>query len=477
MRYRAMAPCRDRLDRRNLVTSRPNVLLLHCHDLGRHLQCYGARTVNSPHLHGLAADGVLAEQMFTTAPQCSPSRASLFTGRWPHANGVLGLTHATFAWDLHRDERHLASLLSDHGYHTELIGVHHESRRGDPDEIAARLGFARAQPGGLADTVVDRTIDALARLGEDEQPFYLQVGFNEPHRLPGDRDEPGVQGFLGNHMDPDDSLGTDVPPYLHDTESARTEIAELQGAIRHMDGAVGRILAEIDRRGLTEDTLVIFTTDHGIALPRAKCSLHDPGLEVAFIARWPGGGVTGGRRVPDLLINLDVVPTILDATGAPGPQLPLHGTSALAQLRGHDGAAPVRAHVFGELTYHDYYDPCRTVRTETHRLILTFSSAPKFMDSSQSWHRRCRPRDIVAHARTHDRVELYDLVADPDELDNLADEPELAGLRTDLLAALHRWMLETDDPLLAPAALDSPLTSPHHHSSVALLRGTGPGTE
>ena len=146
------------------MTSRPNVLLLHCHDLGRHLQCYGARTVNSPHLDGLAADGVLAEQMFTTAPQCSPSRASLFTGRWPHANGVLGLTHATFAWDLHPDERHLAALLADDGYRTELIGVHHESRRREPEDVAAQLGFDRVQPGGLASKVVDRTVDALDRL-------------------------------------------------------------------------------------------------------------------------------------------------------------------------------------------------------------------------------------------------------------------------------------------------------------------------
>lgn len=459
------------------MPNRPNVLLIHCHDLGRHLHCYGQRTVHSPHLDALAAEGVLAEQMFTTAPQCSPSRAGLFTGRWPHRNGVLGLTHATFAWDLHPDERHLGSLLAEHGYRTELVGVHHEVRAGSPAEVAERLGFDRVEPGGTAATVADRTVAALDRLATGEAPFHLQVGFHEPHRVPGARDEPGVQGFLGDHIDPDSSLGVEVPPYLHDTPSARAEVAELQGAIRHLDEAVGRILAEVDRLGLRDDTLVIFTTDHGIALPRAKCSLHDPGLEVAFLARWPAGGIDGGRRIPGMTLNLDVLPTILEATGATAPPLPLHGRSVLPLLRADDTAGPGREQLFGELTHHDYYDPCRTVRTATHRLIVSFSSAPKYMDPSQSWQRRCRPRDVATTTRTHDRVELYDLVADPHELDNLAERTEHEQVRTELLAALHRWMLQTDDPLLARSTLSSPVTSPHHHAAVALLERASRLTE
>src|SRR5262249_52130280 len=153
------------------------------------------------------------------------------------------------------------------------------------DQVAARLGFDRVNTGGLVDTIVAKTDHVLQRLAAADGPFYLQVGFTEPHRLPGNRDAPGVMGFLGDHIEPDDSLGVDVPGYLTDNESAREEIAELQGAIRTMDRGVGRLLQRIDELGIADQTITIFTTDHGLALPRAKCSLYDPGLEVAFMVR------------------------------------------------------------------------------------------------------------------------------------------------------------------------------------------------
>ncbi|MFJ8927354.1 sulfatase [Streptomyces sp. NPDC102364] len=451
---------------------RPNILLIHCHDLGRHLACYGAKTVNSPRLDWLSARGVTAERMFASAPQCSPSRASLFTGRWPHSNGVMGLTHADFAWDLHEGERHLASRLHEAGYHTELIGVHHESRVKDDASIAQDLGFDSVRTGGAAPEVAERTNSALDRLAAHDQPFYLQVGFHEPHRIPGRQDPPGIQGFIGDHMEPDDSLGVEIPPYLRHDASAREEIAELQGAIRCMDAGVGQILDRLDALGLTDDTLTLFTTDHGLALPRAKCSLYDPGLEVAFIAHWPGGGWTGGRRLTDLLANVDVVPTLLEALdlteGEAAPRI--QGRSFLGLLDGREDAEG-RTEIFGELTYHDYYDPRRCVRTERYKLIANFSSAPGFMDPSQSWQHRCTAVDAgLGHEDYHPSVELYDLHADPVELDNLAERPELTPVRAELLAQLTAWMQEGSDPLLHGA-----VAGPLHHRTMDALRA--PHTE
>lgn len=439
---------------------------MHCHDLGRFLGCYGNATASTPSLDAFAAEGVRFDQAFCSAPQCSPSRASLFTGRWPHANGVMGLTHANFAWDLKPSERHLGGILREAGYRSVMLGVHHESLKRPDHEIAKQLGFDHVDTSKvLADPVASMAITQLSQLAGGTQPFYLQVGFYEPHRIRGDRDSAGVMGFIGNHLDPDDSLGVTVPPYLHDTESAREEIAELQGAVRHMDAAAGRVLAALDELGATDNTIMIFTTDHGLALPRAKCTLHDPGLEVALLIRYPERGWTA-RCVQDQLVsNVDIVPTILDALDL-SPDRSLHGQSFLPLLDGTPYTPQMQ--IYGEITYHDYYDPRRCIRTNRHKLIANFSSAPGFMDSSQSWNRRCMPRfTMVGPGGSHPPLELYDLQTDPHELHNIADHAEHADLIADLGSQLYAWMRDTDDPLLHGA-----VTSPLHTRTITnLTRG------
>src|SRR5947209_3447483 len=109
------------------AVTRPNILLLTCHDLGRFLGCYGVTTVGSPNLDRLAAEGVRLTRAFSTSCGCSPSRGALATGRYPHANGVMGLTHPPFGWDLHPDERHIAQILREAGYDTHLFGFQHVS--------------------------------------------------------------------------------------------------------------------------------------------------------------------------------------------------------------------------------------------------------------------------------------------------------------------------------------------------------------
>lgn len=445
---------------------RPNIVVLHCHDLGRHLACYGATTINSPHLDSLAADGILLESMFATAPQCSPSRSSLLTGRWPHANGVMGLTHGSFGWDLHPEEVHLAGHLSAAGYATEMLGVHHESSVLDDDAVAARLGFDRFRRGGTADIVADRAVEAVSRLASAEKPFYLQIGFFEPHRMPGSGDAEGTMGFRGDHIQPDTELGVAIPGYLQENASAIEEIAELQGAIKFMDRGVGGVLNAIRKSGQEENTLVLFTTDHGLALPRAKCSLYDPGVEVAAILRWPRRGWIGGKRSQELLSNVDVTPTILDAAGiAPRQHSPvMHGKSFAGHLDG--GSYQPRREVFTEMTYHDYYDPRRGIRTNKWKFIANFSAAPGFMDPSQSWNRRCTPTAEARHSwdSYHPSFELYNVQNDPLELRDVSAEPEHDEVFRDLRGRLIDWMRETGDGLLTGA-----VTSPLHQQTTDIL--------
>jgi N-sulfoglucosamine sulfohydrolase len=442
-----------------------NILLIHCHDLGRFLGTYGVETVSTPNLDALADESALFEQAFATAPHCSPARASLFTGMYPQSNGVLGLTHEPFGWDLNEPSNHIAYRLKSAGYQTELVGVHHESRVLADDVVADRLGFDRARTGGGRDVVVHRATDALRRMSGSPGPFYLQVGFTEPHRVPSERDRPGVMGFLADGVNPDASLGHTVPAHLVDDDGAREEIAELQGAVKHMDEGVGSILAELDSLGLREQTLVLFTTDHGLALPRAKCTLYDAGLGVALMLRLPGNPAWSGRRVADIVSHVDVLPTLLDLAGLPTPE-GLAGTTLRSAVEA--GEAP-RNHCFSQLSYHTYYDPKRSVRTSTHKLIVNFSNAPRAMDPTQSWIHRSLPAGLSGPTiGTSPAVELYDLTTDPEELDNIAGQPGQSEILRDLSATLFEWMRECGDPLLA-----APVAASRHKLALdAILEAT-----
>ncbi|MGH2531712.1 MAG: sulfatase family protein [Thermomicrobiales bacterium] len=426
---------------------RPHILLITCHDLGRFLGCYGVPTVRTPYLDALAANGVRCDQAFCTAPQCSPSRAALATGRYPHANGVMGLTHARFAWDLHPDERHVAQILGAHGYETHLFGLQHVSP--NVDRLGFHMTYRRATgPEVAAD------VEGFLRAARPTQPLYLEINLEEPHRP-----------FDHGGVEPDSAGGVTVPPYLPDTAAAREEVAALQGAVHEADRAIGRILKALDAAGLADNTLVVFMPDHGIAMPRAKCTLYDAGIGVALIVRWPTGGVGGGRTDSSLISNVDVLPTLLDAAGIAAPGN-LHGRSFLPALRGQ--ASTPRDAIYAEKTYHSYYDPMRAIRTNRYTFIRNFESAflvevPGDVQLGPIYRTEAH-RYVSA---THPPVELYDLATDPLEQTNLAGHAEVAHIERDLSARLWRWMEETGDPLL-----DGPAPSPAYRRAMAARTAT-----
>lgn len=433
-----------------------NLLVLHCHDLGRFLGTYGVDSVCTPHLDALASEGTVFDAAYATSPHCSPARASLFTGEDPQRHGVLGLTHNPFNWDLNDPSQHLAHHLHSEGFFTELIGVHHESREFSDDRVAERLGFDRVRTGGLRDVVVERAIEALRGAAEDSRRFYLQVGFHEPHRTPSPRDDAGIMGFLADGVDPDSSRGVHVPAYLRDTAEARAEIAELQGAVRAMDQGVGQILSGLAELGLADDTLVVFTTDHGVALPRAKCTLYDAGTGVALMLRVPGRDRWKGRRVTSLVSHTDVVPTVCELLGT-SLSTPRDGSSFVATV---EHGTTVREMVFTQLSHHTYDDPKRSIRTPDWNLIVNFSNAPVAMDPTQSWMHRSLPTDLAGPSvRSSPVLELYDLRNDPDELTNRSADPHLEPVVGRLADELLDWMRRTDDPLLEPAPASPRLTA------------------
>lgn len=448
----------------------PNILMVHCHDLGQYLHCYGVKTIQTPNLDRLAAEGVRFSRSFCPNPGCSPSRASIFTGRWPHSNGVMGLCHAGFAWDLNPGERHMAQILRDAGYATAAVGVIHETASG-----YRRCGYERHLPPANATSATDAAIGLLKEFHDTpKKPFFLCVGFIEPHRARyPDPDWPGATpgdcSFPGPALKPDASLGVEVPGYLRDTEGTRRELAGLQGAIRHVDSQVGRLLAALREADLESNTLVIFTTDHGIAMPRAKCGLNEPGIQVALVLRLVGRkGWYGGLMHDEMITNIDYLPTILELVGIPIPEN-VQGRSFVPLLDGK--SYKPRQEIFSELTYHDYYDPRRAIRTETHKLIVNFTTAPAFMDPSQSWRPQADVMTPENHAAAyHPDVELYDLAKDPWEQKDVARDPKYAQIRRDLLDRLKKHLVQTKDPILQGA-----VTSPQHRRALEVLEGSRKG--
>ncbi|MFT4086617.1 MAG: sulfatase [Gordonia sp. (in: high G+C Gram-positive bacteria)] len=412
---------------RNETTTGENVIFIHWHDLGRHLTCYGADGVQSPHLDELAARGIRFSDAHATAPLCSPARGSLFTGQYPHRNGLVGLAHHGFAY--RPGTRTLPSLLGEQGYETALFGMQHESS--DPTSIGfdtvdvsdSRCGY-----------VVDECVSWL-RERADDRPFFLTAGFFETHRpYPEDEYVPADPEALG------------VPDFLPDTPAVRDDLSGLLGSITLADAAVGRLLQTVDELGLADDTWVVFTTDHGLAFPRAKSTLYAEGTGVALIVRPPTRRGLDPRVYDDLFSGVDLTPTLLDLVGAGVPD-DVDGESHAPALL--DGArTPVRSEVFTEKTYHDAYDPIRAVRTKRFSYIENYADRPALLlplDIADSLSAQSLPREATTAPR--EAAELYDLNSDPRELNNLADDPAFRDVRDDLSARLTSWRESTGDVL------------------------------
>jgi N-sulfoglucosamine sulfohydrolase len=428
-----------------------NIIMIDCHDLGQHLACYGWNSVPSEHLDKIASEGVRFENSFCTAPQCSPSRSALYTGRYPHANGMFGLAHPPFNWRMHNDEVHLAKLLQNAGYHTTQIGGQHLTA-GNETAIQ-KLGFDQVHRCNDATKVGEHVVSFLTQVEND--PFFLNIGFSEPHR---DRN-----GRFGQAA-ADDSKGVMLPNYIPDIPEATKEFSELQGVIGKMDAAIGNIWAALDRLDLRNNTWVIFTTDHGLAMPRAKTTLYDPGIETALMMYSEPFGLIGGRVFSEMISNVDIVPTILDALEISIPDN-IHGQSFWPLLQGKEYQP--RRQIFAEKTFHTAYEPQRVIRSEHYKLIWN-AEVDIINVAADIMHSPIYPHMIDELTLERPQFELYDLITDPHERINLAGKADHAEIEMTLRKDLLRWMQETNDPLL-----EGPIPSPYYHKAVRLLNGDG----
>jgi N-sulfoglucosamine sulfohydrolase len=396
----------------------PNILYLHSHDTGRYIQPYGYG-VPAPNLQKLAEKGVLFRQAFCASPTCSPSRAALLTGCMPHNNGMLGLAH--FGFRLADPTRHILFTLREAGYHSVLAGEQHLAK--DPAEI----GFDQILSGPEPDE--ERAARFLTQ--PQARPFFLDIGFNETHREYPEPDTPAAAHYVR------------PPAPMPDTPAARRDMAGFVKSARILDQKMGRVLSALEESGQMENTMVICTTDHGLPFPGMKCNLTDHGTGVMLILRGPGG-VRGGGVVDTPVSHLDIFPTVCDLLGIRPPGW-LQGHSLLPLANGKP-----KHLIFSEINFHVAYDPQRAVRTRRWKYIRRFDGRsnpilPNCDDSpsKEEWLRHgWRNRDWLSGEQ------LFDLVFDPNEANNLAARPVCSAVLDEMRSHLRSWMEATSDPLL-----------------------------
>ena len=401
----------------------PNILYIHSHDTGRYVQPYGFQ-VPTPNIQLLADQGVLFRKAFCGAPTCSGSRATLLTGQYCHNNGMIGLAHR--GWPLNDYSEHLIHPLHDAGYRSILIGEQHISKEpgviGYHDVIEVDSHHANEVAPITMETL--RTVD---------EPFFMSVGFFETHR---DFEVPTSVR---------DTLYSLPPGNLPDTERTREDMASFKASARSLDQGIGAVLNGLHHFGQTENTLIICTTDHGLAFPNMKATLFDSGIGVMLIMRGPGG-FTGGKVVDKIVSQIDLYPTICDLVGVERPDF-LQGTSLMPLIRGEQESA--HDAIFAEVTYHAAYEPQRCVRTERYKYIRRFGDYPHPVLSNCD---DSATKEILVKNGWGDQIvakeQLYDLIFDPSEMNNVAEDPRYASALEEMSSRLDRWMEETSDPLL-----------------------------
>ena len=466
--------------------SRPNVLLL-LTDQERHdLIDPEGLPVETAAIDGLAADGVRFSHAFTPISICSSARASLLSGLYPHAHGVLNNVHEpdAMATDLAEETPTFGTAVRDAGYATGYVGKWHVGRTKTPadfgfdyvggsddhhdahlagglaafqreqgvdpdaaepaDPVYAEFPGSREVLGGSLPIPpeatrtaynAELTIQRIADLADADSPFFHRVDFQGPHH-PYLVPEPYASLYDPAELDPwpADAETFDGKPRVQRNYRRYRGVENLDaddwarlrslymGFMEHIDDQIGRILAALDELGVADETVVVHASDHGDFTGAHRQwnkgpFMYDDTYRIPLVARGPG--VAGSGRVCDGLVSLvDLMPTFLELADAPVPEA-IHGRSLWPLLRDDDGASG-RDAVFGE--YHGdelgLYSQ-RMVRTKRYKYVF---NAP-------------------------DTDELYDLDADPGELQNLVDHPEYADVRRRLRRRLAEWMRETDDPI------------------------------
>ncbi len=475
-----------------------NVIFFITDDESPTLGCYGDSAAVTPAIDALASDGVLFRNAFATTASCSASRSVVMSGLHNHKNGQYGHQHSYHKFASFQNVVSLAlpRVMQRAGYRTAQIGKYHVA----PEIVYHYETYLRGN-GRNAVSMAEQCRSFIAD-GEDDRPFFLYFGTSDPHRgggvdktsdlklkpnLFGNKPERGsYEGVDEVFFDPDEVV---IPPFLPDTPETRSELAEYYQSCARIDQGLGRLVQILQEEGLYDKTMIVFTSDHGMAFAGGKTTVYEGGLQVPFVVRNPYASARG-VETEAMVSHVDITPSLLDFAGGldpetngprdyldPGAFWKKRPEAALANrggqpFRSYHGRswlhlldAPTKTHhetIFASHTFHEIqmYYPMRVVRDGRFKLIWNIAHGLPYPFASDLWAASSwqaqwekgptAPYGLKTVGEYVHRppFELYDMQVDPHEGNNLAEDPAYANVLEEYQQKLKAHQKEMDDPWL-----------------------------
>ena len=436
--------------RADLAGSKPNIVMIIADDMAwDDCSLYGNKGLPTPNIDQLASEGMRFDRAFLTISSCSPSRASIITGRYPHQTDAEQLH-----WLIPKEQVTFTEKLMKAGYWTASVGKFHMGEamkdRFNVVKEADMSGFIASAKGEFKESAkgdvksgATQWVETL-RERPKGKPFFLWLAALDPHR-------PYDKKIIKNPTKPEQVT---LPPYVPDTPEVRGDYALYYDEIRRLDRFVGEVMAELKRQKISDNTLVLFISDNGRPMPRDKTTLYDSGIRTPWIVHWPGK-IKAGSVNQNLVSSVDIARAFMDLAGAQYGNT-FVGGSFLGMLQ--DSKTVIRSYVFGEKNWHDFSDRCRYVRDERYKYIRNFYPhyantpsadalrSPVFR-TMQRLHKEHKLNSAQQNCfiRPRPTEELYDLENDPHELKNLAGKSEYVHVLKRMRGELEGWQKRTDD--------------------------------
>ncbi|TWT95131.1 sulfatase family protein [Neorhodopirellula pilleata] len=475
-----------------------NVLFIITDDESPTLGCYGDTAAVTPAIDAVAADGVVFRNAFATTASCSASRSVVMSGLHNHRNGQFGHQHHYHKFSSFNDVAKLAlpRVMTRAGYRTGHIGKYHVA----PESVYHYETYLKDGNGRNAVAMADKA-KAFLTDTTDDRPFFLYFATSDPHRGGGiDQTSPlemkpdlfGNKKEKGSHagveevfFDPADVI---VPAFLPDTPETRSELAQYYQSCARVDQGVARLVEILREADLYDKTMILFTSDHGMAFAGGKTTVYEGGLRVPMVVRDPYQEKRG-VQTDAMISHIDITPTLLDFAGgldneanAPKDMLNIkkfRDEQKLSNMDNHDGHKPFDQYhgrswlpvladpelphhdeIFASHTFHEIqmYYPMRVVRDDQYKLIWNIAHPLPYPFASDLWAasswqaQLAKGNDAPYGQMTVGRYvqrpefELFNIAADPHESTNLATSPGHADILEKYQAKLKSAQRKYDDP-------------------------------